>query len=158
MASDGVSIREAVGDDFEYVFDLILELRASERETGKVDKKELRDIFKRFLASSERSIYVAEKGGAVIGLITLTTYESLYEDKAWVLVDELVVKEGYRGRGTGSRLLDEAFRFAREKQCGGVALTADEENTSAVELYRSYGFRRTDIVLEKELDGEASDG
>jgi hypothetical protein len=54
--------------------------------------------------------------------------------------------------------LNEAFAIARGRNCGDVSPARDEGNKSAVEFYKGRGFQEGDIVLEKELGWEESDG
>src|SRR4030042_2159212 len=153
-----ILIREAKPDDFGDVFELVLELRSSHGEKGKLDKQGIRPIFQRYLSNSDKYIYVAESRGLLVGFMSITIGESLYEDKPWAEVDELVVKEGYRSQGLGGRLLDEVFRIAHERQCNVVVLAADINNARAIEFYGELGFKSGEIVLEKELAVGETDG
>jgi len=155
---NGISIRLGQPDDFDEIFDLILELRARLREKGKPDKKALDQIFRRFLGSNDKCVYVAEADASLVGLMSIAVGESLYDHKPWLEIHELIIKDDYRSRGIGRLLLDEATGRARERGCACISLTADVDNPRAIKFYREYGFDSSEIVLEKELENEATDG
>jgi GNAT superfamily N-acetyltransferase len=57
----------------------------------------------------------------------------------WIEVDILWVDDRFRGRGYGSRLLQEIERIAREKQCTFIKLNTF--SFQAPEFYRKHGFQ-----------------
>lgn len=59
-------------------------------------------------------------------------------------IDEIVVKEGYRGTGIGSTLVDELIDIAIEKKVRVIGLETQNINLPAISFYRTKGF---------ELDG-----
>jgi mycothiol synthase len=66
----------------------------------------------------------------------------------------LGVRPGHRGRGLGRELLLAGLRQLRDKGSEVVEITVDSQNTVAVELYLSLGFRLADDTLwyEKVID------
>jgi GNAT superfamily N-acetyltransferase len=56
----------------------------------------------------------------------------------WLYIDILFVPEVARGRGLGTKLLERAEEFAREKGCGGVWL--DTFTREAADFYRKRGY------------------
>jgi len=74
---------------------------------------------------------VAEAGGSIIGLMSLTIGASLYDHKPYVVIDELVVNAAHRGQGVGKRLVDEAFSRAVERGCGEVCVDTTTSNEGA---------------------------
>lgn len=146
------TIREARPEDFEAVFALVLELRRHFRSEKPLDGDKVRAIYDRFAASDDHYIYVAETDGKVVGLMTLSMLVSLYEDRPYIVVDELVVAADSRGGGIGRRLLDEAFARAAERDCCEVSLDTEASNEGALRFYRKYGFDHEGVLLEKELE------
>jgi mycothiol synthase len=66
----------------------------------------------------------------------------------------LGVRPGHRGRGLGRELLLAGLRQLRDKGSEAVEITVDSQNTAAVELYLSLGFRLADDTLwyERVID------
>lgn len=145
-------IREAQTEDFEGVFALVLELREHFEDHKLVDKEGLLAIYERFLEHDDRYVYVAETGGSIIGLMSLTIGASLYDHKPYVVIDELVVNAAHRGQGVGKRLVDEAFSRAVERGCGEVCVDTTTSNEGALRFYREHGFDHESVMFEKELE------
>jgi [ribosomal protein S18]-alanine N-acetyltransferase len=57
----------------------------------------------------------------------------------------LAVARAYWGRGTGSALLDELLRTARDRGCAEVFLEVREDNPRARGLYRRRGFEEIGV-------------
>jgi len=61
------------------------------------------------------------------------------------------VAENRRGRGLGKRLLEETIALAREKRHARLRLDVSADNSSAVELYRAFGF----TIVSKNVSPES---
>jgi len=110
-------------------------------------------------AFSYRNCLVAEKDGAVIGMLhsfpmqgpdggdteseidpVLAPYSEL-EDYGSLYISGLAIFHEYRGLGIGTRLLEEARRRARTLGLGRLSLICFEKNAQALCLYQRLGFR-----------------
>jgi ribosomal protein S18 acetylase RimI-like enzyme len=155
---EDVRLRRGRIDDLDQAFELITELRRASNDAEGIDRKSFTAIFDRCLNAPTKRLLVAEHQGSLVGLISMHTGESLYDDKPWAEVDELVIREGCRSRGIGTRLMDEAVTFARENGCGRLTLTTDKDNADAARFYNRYGLESSEeIILEKQLDREEAD-
>ena len=84
-------------------------------------------------------------GGRVVGCVDVTLASEAtvraaglaHDQKTWYYVDNVVVKDGYRGRGIGTMLME-----AVEVEVGGGVLFVRVElnNTEAVRLYTKLGY------------------
>jgi GNAT superfamily N-acetyltransferase len=101
------------------------------------------------------SILVAEVDRQVVGLtqvLARVPFESLDEPPGErAIVAELVVLEGYRGRGLGAALLSEAERYAREAGASELRISVLAENSTARALYAKAGFAPYLETLVKPL-------
>lgn len=98
---------------------------------------------------SENDVYfLASKGQEVVGFAHLI----LLEDR--VLFQGLGVKEGYRQKGIGGRLVDTVVNFA-EKLGMNVYLKVKPSNVAALNLYAKKGFTikklRNSYILQRNL-------
>lgn len=82
------------------------------------------------VVTPEQETWVAEKGGAVIGLLVLTD--------GWV--DQLYVAPGLQRAGLGSRFI----ALAKERQPTGLELWAFQVNRPARAFYEKHGFREVE--------------
>ncbi|MDW7656112.1 MAG: GNAT family N-acetyltransferase [Bacillota bacterium] len=60
------------------------------------------------------------------------------------------VRDGYKGRGLGSLMMQHAIREAKQQGKGGILLTTKKDNARAQKLYRKFGF----VILGDEPRGE----
>jgi mycothiol synthase len=100
------------------------------------------------LAVTSGSVLVAIDGHEVAGAITFMPTSNA----GWV--EELGVREAWRGRGLGALLLRHAFAGLEELGMREVRLNVDADNaTGATQLYERVGMhvRREWIVFEKSL-------
>ncbi|MEH7375558.1 GNAT family N-acetyltransferase, partial [Neobacillus drentensis] len=55
---------------------------------------------------------------------------------------DLYVKEQFRGKGAGEKLIHKAILFAEETGAKGILLETGKENSKAQRLYEKVGFER----------------
>lgn len=98
-------------------------------------------------------VVVAEEDGRVVGACTLLVKRLNPMDAtpgAWL--DGLAVEEGYRRRGIGRALMEEARRRAEAAGCDSIILHTHPEQAAALDLYGALGLRRHGILLIWPLD------
>ena len=97
-------------------------------------------------------VWLIEWGGERAGYLVLTFGFSLEFGGRDAFIDELYVREEFRGRGLGRRAIELAERACRERGVGSLHLEVERANTAAQELYRRSGFRDHDrYLLTKRL-------
>ena len=91
------------------------------------------------LKPDKERLWIAERGGQIVGSVGITESSQLQARLRWLLVDTV-----NRGLGVGAVLLDEAIGFC--KQCGykSVFLETFSELTVAGHLYKLAGFKLTE--------------
>ena len=77
---------------------------------------------------------VADRGGDVLAYVMVSRYADV-----WHILN-LCVRESQRGRGLGSRMLDELFVRADRRAHLGFTLEVRVSNATAIHLYRRKGF------------------
>ncbi len=63
-------------------------------------------------------------------------------------IGNLVVSNDSRGKGIGSKIIEQSFELGKEKKCKRVLLDVTFENLSAKKLYDRIGFR---VCCEKKI-------
>ena len=92
--------------------------------------------------------YVFENSGEIIGYSMLAKSYSTEYGKRCIWIEDIYIKEGYRGKGIGS----EFFRFLEESYPDVLfRLEAEEENERAIHVYKKSGF---DVIPYLELKKE----
>jgi ribosomal protein S18 acetylase RimI-like enzyme len=93
----------------------------------------------------ERSrLWVAERGGEIVGSIVMASESSERLQLRWFLVHPYC-----RSMGVGRRLLDGALDFARDNRAGSVFLWTLHDLEAAIRLYRLNGFELAETVTRE---------
>ena len=136
-----ITIRTTEPKDYPAVLELIKELALFERAPEKVTNTvELMQEENHYFQS-----LVAEKeDGEIVGMAIYFFAYYTWVGKSLYL-DDIVVKEKYRGNKIGTKLLDKVIEFGNENNCKRIRWQVLDWNTNAIEFYRKYGAK---------LDGE----
>jgi ribosomal protein S18 acetylase RimI-like enzyme len=81
-------------------------------------------------------VSIAQQGDEPVGFVCMI----VPDDAGSVLVDNLHALPGHKGMGIGSKLLDQAERWAREHGAREMSLSVLERNASAIGFYESRGW------------------
>ena len=106
-----------------------------------------------FIDSADNSVFVADENGSVIGYV----YAAL-EPMSWKelrgpagFIHDIAVTEASRRAGVGTKLMQAAIDWLRERGAPRVILWTAAPNEAAHALFRELGFRDTMIERTKEL-------
>jgi ribosomal protein S18 acetylase RimI-like enzyme len=144
-------LRHAEERDLSALESLTLELRGLvEIETPSFEV-DFQKVFSLCLDDPKCHIIVAERGGQILGYLTLWLRPCLSHAGLCALVDDLVVAEGARGQGIGRALLEEALKRAQGAGCVEIEVSTGFDNEPAQGLYRSQGFEERGLLLERDI-------
>jgi ribosomal protein S18 acetylase RimI-like enzyme len=88
------------------------------------------------------------RANEVVGLFDnqrLAGIATLKDKEDGVIIDLIGVSAAAQGRGVGTRLLHEVFRYAREQRRREVLATTEGENVPANRLYQKQGFLVSEV-------------
>ncbi len=89
------------------------------------------------------AIVLENKIGEIVGFAALTTF--IVPTKGRVgKIEDVIIRETFRGKGLGSKLLDKLIEIAKEKGIVNITLTSNPSRIIARNLYQKKGF----ILLE----------
>jgi len=111
------------------------------------------DIVKKFLDEKfdPSTIVVAEEDGEVVGKMELTEgYNTRFG--RFLIIGRLVVAEGRRNQGIGTRFVQYAIEEARMRKASSIDLFVSEANTQAIKLYERLGFKKRDVDIHMKLE------
>jgi len=145
--------RLAERKDARAIESLISEWSKQQWPTWQPERKET--ILKVLDKRNNHLILVSETPDEVVGVLHLVFYPDILLGSLNCHVNFLLVKEGYRGRGIGSGLLDEATDQARKK--GALEMHVDTKFEDAAKFYRRYGFKDDGVWLEIRLGEKLAD-
>jgi GNAT superfamily N-acetyltransferase len=132
--SADVAIRAASQEDAERLAVLLKELGYP------VGAREVRDRLAYWLPDPASRVLVAERGGRVVGCISVHAIPFLERTGRWLRIESLVVEACERRTGTGRALLDAAEVLAREWGCLRIEVTSRRSRADAHAFYRSQGY------------------
>jgi ribosomal protein S18 acetylase RimI-like enzyme len=106
------------------------------------DLEGAREFLKARILNDESVVFMAVDGEHPVGFVQLyPSFSSVSMVRSWVLND-LYVKEQFRGRGAGEKLIHNAIQFVKETGAKGILLETGKENSKAQRLYEKIGFER----------------
>lgn len=138
-------IRHANLIDIPAMVELLSHLFAIEADFHPDPAKQARGL-ERLLRAGDTAVWVAESHGQVVGMITVQTLISTAEGGPVGLVEDVVVREGWRGLGLGTQLMGAAEDWAAQRGLLRLQLLADRENTAALAFYGKQGWNETNLV------------
>lgn len=128
-------IRKFTVNDIPAIHELIMELAEFEMAPEKVTNsvalmKSEMDAFECFVAELE--------SGEIVGMALFYPVYYTWVGKSMYL-DDLVVKQAWRGNGFGSKLLNRVIQEAKDTKCKRLRWQVLDWNEKAIQLYRQYG-------------------
>jgi len=138
-----IEIVDAATDELVDAIAALLPLLSSSRPPTRAELTEL-------VGSASSDLFVARVDGAIVGVLTLSTYPTLTGTKAWI--DDVIVSEAARGHGVGEGLNRAAIDAARTRGLESIDLTSRPSREAANRLYQRIGFeQRTTNVYRFKL-------
>ena len=146
-----VQIRDARREDMQQVFDRIQELAEFEKEPEAVEITVAQLEADGFGEKPLFHCFVAEEGEDIVGIALVYFRYSTWKGKV-VHLEDLIVKESYRGRGIGSDLYTEVMRYAFDHDIKRVSWEVLDWNTPAVNFYKNSGAKILDGWQVVQMD------
>lgn len=148
-----ILIRKGVKKDLPQVLTLIKELaeyeNASKEVTITLDELE-KDGF------SQQPLFhffVVENENELIGLSFYYTRYSTWKGK-FLYLEDLIIKEAYRGNGIGSLLFEETIKTCKSEEYNGMTWQVLDWNKPAINFYKKYNSDISSKWLNGKLTNE----
>lgn len=100
-------------------------------------------------------VLIAEWDGQPAGYALFFDYYSTFESHAGLFIEDIYVREQYRGKDIGKALLARVAAIAREENCLALRWQVLDWNAGAIEFYRRLGAEFLDEWRAVSLQGEA---
>jgi GNAT superfamily N-acetyltransferase len=156
-----IALRTALPRDRDAVIELIHRLNVFEADLVGDRRRDYGgaigyyDELMQRLSRRKGRIVLAEDKGHIVGAMGF----SLDQDAAYVTGDvrnhgtvtDLIVHEGWRGRGIGQLLLQEAERLTKAAGLKRLVIGVLVANERAERTYRNFGFEPYVAIMKKEL-------
>lgn len=154
-----VTIRCAFNSDLDAVLQLDQELiRHDLRYDPTLDpnwsfSEEGLSFFRNRIAGEDGIVVVAVSGGEIVGYLCggRCEPESYRRTGPMAEVDCMFLREEFRGRGVGEKMMGRFLEWCRENGIARVRVVACADSAGAVGFYRRMGFQPYDLVLERPV-------
>jgi GNAT superfamily N-acetyltransferase len=145
-----VAVRPARVADVAAMAGLLAELFAIETEF-KVDRAKQERALRMIIERPSAFAWVAEAGGQVVGMVTAQTVMSTAEggESAWV--EDVVVRNDWRKRGVGRKLIEAVGAWCEGRGITRMQLLADGTNAEAMAFYEGRKWGRTRMVVFRKM-------
>ena len=144
--SENVAIEPATEADLDELSNMLGGLFAQEGDFRPDKERQLRGLRLIFEQPSRGRVFVLRRDGAIVGMINLLFTISTAEGGFVILLEDLVIHKGYQGKSYGSKLLQYAIDFAKQKNFLRITLLTDRPENVAQEFFRRHGFVESSMI------------
>ncbi len=150
-----LSIRAATVNDVALLKALIFELAEYERERDQVMITEADLVRDGFGPQPKFRALIAEWDGQTAGYALFFGSYSTWEGRPGLFLEDLFVRQTFRGKGIGTALLANVAGIAKRENCYGVRWEVLDWNQPAIDFYKRLGATFLDQWKSVLLTGEA---
>ncbi len=105
------------------------------------------------LTTRDRFIFVCDKDQKIIGFLygILRSIPPVFKRGIEAHVSDVVVKDEFRSRGYGEKLINHFKEFAEKEGANVMSLNVHIKNTRATDFYERTGWTKQMIVMRQEI-------
>ena len=150
-----ILVRPANPADAEMIFALVTELADYEGLGGEVDATG--ESLAAALFGSNPRVYcdIAERHGEAVGLAVWFYSFSTFRGRHGIWVEDLFVRQPFRGQGLGAALLAELARRCVDERLGRLEWSVLDWNEPSIAFYKRMGARMMEQWTNCRIEGEA---
>lgn len=138
-------IREAAQTDLDALLELYLKHLARRPPEDPPDTEALLRTMRRIAADAGYHLLVGELDGRIVSSVTLVVIQNLtHGARPYSLIENVVTRADFRGRGHASALMARAADIAREAGCYKIMLMTGSKEEGTLGFYERCGFNRND--------------
>lgn len=131
-----VYFRHAEETDVALILQFIKDLAEYERMSDEVIATE--ELLREWIFEKKKAeVIFAMEGEKEVGFALFFHNFSTFLGRAGIYLEDLYVKEAYRGRGYGKALLKKLAKIAVERGCGRLEWSCLDWNQPSIDFYRS---------------------
>lgn len=111
-----------------------------------------KEYFENLIKNEE--IYIAKVDKEIVGYIIFYIKEKENPSMRYrkqLNIDAICVDEKYRGKGIGTKILEDIKEIAKTRGCTDLYLTVNRENENAIKVYEKFGFKVKNIAYMMKI-------
>ncbi len=143
---DEPHIEQATLEDLPQLTDLLFDLFTQEADFVPNRAKQMRGLRLILEQPSRGRIFVLRQNGTILGMINLLFTISTAEGGFVIMLEDVIVHRGHRGKGFGDMLLKHAIEYARKKDFLRITLLADRLNDQGLHFFKEHGFFESKMI------------
>ena len=137
--TDIFEIKPATKNDAGIILELIKDIAEYEKLSNQVEATEESIVKYLFGEKAFAECLIGFENNVPIGFALFFHNYSTFVSKPGIYLEDLFVKEKYRGKGYGKKLLLSLVKIAHERNCGRVEWSVLNWNKPAIDFYESLG-------------------
>jgi len=137
--TENFQIKSATKNDVGIILELIKEIAVYEKLADQVEATEEQIINHLFSEKTYAECIIGFENNIPIGFALFFHNYSTFVSRPGIYLEDLFVKEEYRGKGYGKKLLLNLVKIANERNCGRVEWSVLDWNKPAIDFYESLG-------------------
>ena len=142
-----IEIAQAEHGDLDQLADLLAELFTLESDFRPDREKQLRGLRLILDNPALGRLFVLRDQGRVAGMANALITVSTAEGCRVAVLEDVIVRNEYRGKGLGRRLAEHILAWAKAEGMARVTLLADRDNKVALDFYRKLGFEHSHMAV-----------
>lgn len=97
-------------------------------------------------------VVVSEINDEIVGYLAgMINDKGSYEEVQYGEINNMLVKDGYRGYGVGKLLINDFKDYCKVNGINNLKVTASYKNRNAIEFYSRNGFEEFDLTLTTKI-------
>lgn len=142
-----INLRKVKIEDFEEVFCLFRQLWPAKE----LNHQDLKKVFERGLNSGSDEYICAEYNGGIIGFCSMAIVNNFWQEGHIGYIYAMIIDETYRGKGIGTKLLQEAYEAAKVRGCKKIELDSGFHRTEAHKFYEKNGYLKRAFLFSRDI-------
>lgn len=148
-----IEIRQATEKDIDIIFNFINELAIYEKlENEVIATKEL--ILETLFKNNKADVLIANYYGKPVGMALYFYTYSTFLGKIGIYLEDLYVKEKYRGKGIGKLLINNLAKICLDNGYGRLEWSVLDWNKPSIDFYENLGAKPQTEWIKYRLEGE----
>ncbi len=103
-----------------------------------------------YLTNPNSKILLARIDHKVVGMLSFTIRPTLLQNGYDCRIEEFIVNWGFRNKGIGIQLLEEASQEAKKAGCCSMSMATATQNRSAIHFFGKRGFMKPVVQLKRD--------
>lgn len=143
---EDLHIEQGTLEDLPQLSDLLNDLFTQEGDFVPNRARQIRGLRLILEQPNRGRIFVLRHNSMIVGMINLLFTISTAEGGFVVVLEDVIVREDYRGQGFGDKLLTHAIEYARKKDFLRITLLTDRLNADGQRFFKAHGFFESKMI------------